>query len=118
MTRQRQELQEIPPGYIYAVGDPSPPSCQSAVLKQPTSAAEQRRIHPASSTTCFGCLEQTPSALIRTAARECKHHFASTGALSITVQGKAVWKYMFIYSDITHICDPGRFAHVINYPYI
>lgn len=44
MTRQRQELQEIPPGYIYAVGDPSPPSCQSAVYKQPIPAAEQRQI--------------------------------------------------------------------------
>lgn len=40
MTRQRQELQEIPPGYIYAVGDPLPPSCQLAVHKQPIPAAE------------------------------------------------------------------------------
>lgn len=86
-TRQRQELQEIPPGYIYAVRDPSPPSCQSAVHKQPIPAAEQRQIPPAS---CFGSMEQTPSTLILTAARKCKHHFASTGALPITLQGIAV----------------------------
>lgn len=50
--------------------------------------------HPCSRTTssmtCFGRMEQTPSALILTAARKCKHHFASTGALPITLQGKAV----------------------------